>query len=74
VAEGAGRERAERDFAAFQEFGRAAAGCIAGGEGKGGSRKRINKSMFGILLRWAMGLTNWLVTGDITHYIPIISF
>jgi len=24
------------------------------------------------ILRWAMGLSNWLVTGDITLYIPII--
>jgi hypothetical protein len=23
-------------------------------------------------LRWAMGLAKWLVTGDITPYIPII--
>ena len=33
----------------------------------------IDKRTF-LLLRWAMGLTNWLVAGDIdiTLYIPII--
>ena len=25
------------------------------------------------VLRWAMGLANWIVTGDITSYIPIIT-
>jgi len=27
-----------------------------------------------MVLRWAMGLTNWLVSGAITPYIPIIIY
>ena len=38
--------------------------------GKQGSQHFVNFEHVGIL-RWAMGLTNWLETGDITLYIPI---